>query len=75
MKRSRKPLRLTLAIIPITLASACGSGFERAGIKPAICSDTAIARDELNVAVLSDGGDQSVVAADALLRALDEACA
>ena len=60
-------LPMTLALLG--LATGCAT------VSPvAICEGTIEARDRLNVAVLVDGGDETVAAADELLARLDAGC-
>ena len=65
----RLPLILTLA----ALTSGCASVWPIASPN-ALCEGTVAERDELTVALLTDGGDQSVVAGERLIARLDAGC-
>lgn len=57
------------------LVSACATvQAPSSGKQAAVCDGLAAHTDALAEAVLVDGGDQSVVAADNLLRTYDAAC-
>jgi hypothetical protein len=55
---------------PMLLISSCAIG-----INSAICDGTQSARNDLNVALLEDGGPQSKVAGASLLSLMDVGCA
>jgi len=61
-----------MAMILLLLATGCSTTQIRSG--DAICDGTQTARANLARALLADGGNQSVVAGQALLAQLQAAC-
>ena len=61
-----------MALILLLLATGCSTTQIRSG--DAICDGTQTARANLARALLADGGNQSVVAGQALLAQLQAAC-
>lgn len=59
----KKILLMTLTL----LVTGCGNSY-------AYCRETADLREELRAALLSDGGDQSVIAGATLLRVTEDYC-
>ncbi len=62
--------KVTLMLILLLPVSGCGPEVS----ERAICNGTAQSRTNAAAAVAADGGDQSVVALDLLIRQIDDAC-